>query len=157
MKLIKVVTFYFLQAENDTSVHRSIFSRFRCQSERCVPEPLLFIFEQIAGKPDIAIFPHSTRNTLSKNEKNFSILQKIFFCESLFVRMDFTLSTVVNLWNFKMKVDFYIFSYFDEFFRHFHFLNCYLNFPFVIIGGFPIENKTEIRYHIFCCYHNFIR
>ena len=25
------------------------------------------------------------------------------------------------------------------------------------IGGFPIEIKTEIRYHIICCYHNFIR
>ena len=23
------------------------------------------------------------------------------------------------------------------------------------IGGFPIEIKTEIRYHIICCYHNF--
>ena len=26
-----------------------------------------------------------------------------------------------------------------------------------VIGGFSIEIKTEIRYHIICCYHNFIR
>ena len=24
-------------------------------------------------------------------------------------------------------------------------------------GGFPIEIKTKIRYHIICCYHNSIR
>ena len=23
------------------------------------------------------------------------------------------------------------------------------------VGGFPIEIKTKIRYHMICCYHNF--
>ena len=23
------------------------------------------------------------------------------------------------------------------------------------LGGFPIEIKTRIRYHVICCYHNF--
>ena len=27
----------------------------------------------------------------------------------------------------------------------------------IFAGGFLIEIKTEIRYHIICCYHNFLR
>ena len=26
---------------------------------------------------------------------------------------------------------------------------------FNLVGAFPIEIKTKIRYHIICCYHNF--
>ena len=35
--------------------------------------------------------------------------------------------------------------------------HIFFQIQFMKLGGFPIEIKTEIRYHIICCYHNFIR